>query len=151
MTSSVAKHNGCKRARHCDLIAYGNMNCCFAHCAPISNTGWARSHWFQVDLGKLTTLVRIATQGTEYDTGNSIFTASTSEYKLSYSIDGVTWTKYSEKGTANDKVNYYIQHQWIVLFARFDWFLYLGISSTIHLLAVSGEKSGARTPFCRKI
>ena len=32
-----------------------------------------------------------------------------------------------------------------MLFARFDWFLYLGISSTIHLLAVSGEKI-AREP-----
>ena len=35
-----------------------------------------------------------------------------------------------------------------MLFARFDWFLNLGISSTIHLLAVSGgKKNGARTPF----
>ena len=32
-----------------------------------------------------------------------------------------------------------------MLFARFDWFLYLGISSTLHLLAVSGEKM-AREP-----
>ena len=45
----------------------------------------------------------------------------------------------------------YIQHKWIVLFARFDWFLNLGISSTIHLLAASGRKKMAReTHFIRK-
>ena len=33
-----------------------------------------------------------------------------------------------------------------MLFARSDWFLNLGISSTIHLLAVSGEKKMAREP-----
>ena len=38
----------------------------------------------------------------------------------------------------------------VVLFARCDWFLKLGISSDIHLLAVSGE-NGARTPFYQKI
>ena len=30
----------------------------------------------------------------------------------------------------------YIQHKWIVLFARFDWFLNLGISSAIHLVRI---------------
>ena len=38
-----------------------------------------------------------------------------------------------------------------MLFARFDWFLNLGISSTIHLLAASGWKKMSReTHFIRK-
>ena len=44
----------------------------------------------------------------------------------------------------------YIQHR-IVLFARFDWFLNLGISSDIHLLAASGGKNYSRAPFYQKI
>ena len=40
----------------------------------------------------------------------------------------------------------YIQHKWIVLFARFNWFLNLGISSTIHLLAASGWKKCRARP-----
>ena len=46
---------------------------------------------------------------------------------------------------------YYIQHRWIVLFARFDWFLNLGMSSDIHLLAASREKHDSRAPFYQKI
>ena len=38
-----------------------------------------------------------------------------------------------------------------MLFARFDWFLYGGISSSIHLLAASGGKNAARDPFHQKI
>ena len=38
-----------------------------------------------------------------------------------------------------------------MLFARFDWFLNLGISSAIHLLAASGGKNGAQNPFLQKI
>ena len=32
-----------------------------------------------------------------------------------------------------------------MLFARFDWFLNLGLSSAVHLLATSEKKNGART------
>ena len=44
----------------------------------------------------------------------------------------------------------YIQHKWIVLFARFDWFLNLGISSAIHVLAASGGKMAREVNFIRK-
>ena len=44
-----------------------------------------------------------------------------------------------------------IYNNWIVLFARFDWFLNLGISSASYLMAASGEKNGARTPYYQKI
>ena len=37
-----------------------------------------------------------------------------------------------------------------MLFVRFDWFLCLGISSTIHLLAVSGEKMACEPHFVVK-
>ena len=45
------------------------------------------------------------------------------------------------------KIDYYIRHKWIALYARFDWFLDLRISSAIHLLAASGEPHFIRKTF----
>ena len=40
----------------------------------------------------------------------------------------------------------WVQHKWIALFARCDWFLILGISSDLHLLATSRERKWRAKP-----
>ncbi|CAB4024809.1 Hypothetical predicted protein [Paramuricea clavata] len=57
-------------------------------------TGQGRvGSWLQVDLGKLTTVTGIATQGTCY--GANEWTTS---YSISYSTEGNTWSFYVQSG-----------------------------------------------------
>ena len=58
----------------------------------------------QVDLGKVTTLVRIATQGIVTSWGLGFWVKA---YKIAYSTDGGTWNFYMERGTSNAKVSLY--------------------------------------------
>lgn len=58
--------------------------------------------WLQVDLGRYTTVTRIATQGRHgTDQWNQYVTA----YKLQYSYDGVTFQFYKETQYDSAKVN----------------------------------------------
>ena len=54
--------------------------------------------WLQVDLGKYTTLTRIATQG------RSDFNQWVTKYRLQYSEDGVNFHLYKELGRDSAKV-----------------------------------------------
>ena len=56
------------------------------------------SQYFQVDLGIVNTVVKVATQG------RSDFPQMVTKYKLSYSLDGKTFQYYRETGQTVDKV-----------------------------------------------
>ena len=59
-----------------------------------------QGEWFQVDLGVIKWVTKVATQGRPYATYQRV-----TRYKISYNSDGVTWTPYKEKGTIKVSIN----------------------------------------------
>ena len=51
------------------------------------------NQWLQIDLGEITAVTKVATQG-RYNTDGRVKT-----YTLSYSVDGMHWTSYKQRGT----------------------------------------------------
>ena len=69
----------------------------------IRQGGWSPikddlNQWLQVDLGRLTTVTRLATQGRD---GSDEWVI---KYTLQYSFDGVTYHDYRERGETSLKV-----------------------------------------------
>jgi len=60
-----------------------------AWCPELKST----NHWLQIDLGEITAVTKVATQG-RYNTDNRVTT-----YTLSYSVDGIHWTGYKQRAT----------------------------------------------------
>jgi len=65
-----------------------------AWCPELKST----NHWLQIDLGEITAVTKVATQG-RYNSDNRVKT-----YTLSYSVDGMHWTSYKQRAT--EKVSY---------------------------------------------
>jgi len=64
---------------------------------------WCPKHkstnqWLQVDLGEITAVTKVATQG-RHNSEDRVIT-----YTLSYSVDGMHWTSYKQRATG--KVSY---------------------------------------------
>ena len=73
--------------------ANGRLNKVLGLCAWTTTGGGKTNSWFQVDLGELTTVTGIATQGS---CKSSDWTTS---YTVSYSTNSQTWTAYKSAGT----------------------------------------------------
>jgi hypothetical protein len=70
--------------------ANGRLNRVIGDCAWTTPSGKKSNSWFQVDLGEMTTVTGIATQGC------CILHEWTTSYTLSYSTDSQNWTAYEE-------------------------------------------------------
>ena len=58
-----------------------------AWCPKVKST----NQWLQIDLGEITAVTKVATQG-RYNSEDSVKT-----YTLSYSVDGMHWTGYKQR------------------------------------------------------
>ena len=65
-----------------------------AWCPKVKST----NQWLQIDLGEITAVTKVATQG-RYNSEDRVTT-----YTLSYSVDGMHWTGYKQR--AAEKVRY---------------------------------------------
>ena len=84
--SSIASYNhATDRARLNFKAASGKVG---AWCAKVNNV----SQWLQIDIGTLTTVTKVATQGRQ---DNSSWISS---YSLSYSLAGAFWVQYIVQG-----------------------------------------------------
>ncbi len=71
---------------------YGRLNTNTGHCSWTTTEAGRSNSWFQVDLGQLTSVTGIATQG------SCKVNEWTKSYSVSYSTDGKKWRDYQESG-----------------------------------------------------
>ena len=72
----------------------GRLNKNIGRCAWTTTTKGKSNSWLQVDLGEMTTVIGIATQGSCYHR-EPFWTKS---YSVSYSTDGTKWIYYRKSG-----------------------------------------------------
>ena len=82
--------------RHGSSLARLNLLTDGKHMAAWCPKHKSTNQWLQINLGEITAVTMIATQG-RYNSEDRVKT-----YKLSYSVDGIHWTWYKQR--ALDKV-----------------------------------------------
>jgi len=88
-SSSVNSSHGPSNAR----LNFLNKGRDVSAWCPKTSSG---NHWLQIDLGEITAVTKVATQG-RYNSEDRVTT-----YTLSYSVDGKHWAGYKQRGI--DKV-----------------------------------------------
>ena len=84
--SSIANNSHATDRARLNLVAASGK--AGAWCAKVNNV----NQWLQIDLGTLTTVTKVATQGRQ-DNSNWI-----TSYSLSYSLAGSFWAQYTVQG-----------------------------------------------------